>query len=119
MIADRRTVVVVAALALLGCGAESDPSPSAGEERAATVAVDMKDVEFVPNNVIVRRGTTVRWTNSDELLHTVTKTQGPGGDFDSGNVFPGKTYERRFDEAGRFDYVCILHDGQVGSVTVR
>ena len=80
----------------------------------------MHDVTFRPRNVKVEPGTTVRWTNGDaEILHTVTKVSGPGEDFDSGNVFPGKTYERRFEEPGRFDYVCTLHDGQYGSVTVR
>lgn len=100
-----------------GCGGEDDASD---KEPEPAVVVDMRDVTFIPKRVTVEPGTTVRWTNSDaEILHTVTKVGGPGESFDSGNVYPGKTYERRFDERGRFDYVCILHDGQFGSVTVR
>ena len=103
-----------AALAAGGCGGDGAP------ESQATVEVDMRDVKFRPKNVKVEAGTTVRWTNRDsEILHTATKVGGPGEAFDSGHVYPGMTYERRFDEPGRYDYVCTLHDGQVGSVTVK
>ena len=106
-----------AALAAGGCGGDDD-SPDAAAR--AAVEIDMRDVSFRPKNVAVEPGTTVRWTNRDtEILHTVTKVSGPGEGFDSGNVFPGQAYERRFEEPGRFDYVCTLHDGQFGSITVR
>lgn len=113
----RRTAALAAAAlgaaALGGCGEES-------EQPRPVVAVDARDATFRPKNVVIAPGTTVRWTNRDrEILHTVTKVAGPGEDFDSGNIYPGMTYERRFDVPGRVDYVCTLHDGQVGSVTVR
>ena len=104
-------------LVALGCG---DDEESSNDVSAQVVTVDMRDVAFKPKNVAVQAGTTVRWINSDaDILHTVTKVSGPGEAFDSGNVYPGMTYERRFDELGRIDYVCVLHDGQVGSITVR
>ena len=106
-----------AVLLAVGCG---DEEPGSDGASPRVVAVDMRDVAFKPRNLSVEAGTIVRWTNSDaEILHTVTKVGGPGEAFDSGNVFPGKTYERSFDEPGRIDYVCVLHDGQAGSITVR
>lgn len=118
--AIRRALAVALAggvLVAVGCGDdEESPDPAS----AQVVTVDMRDVSFKPKNLAVEAGTTVRWTNSDaEILHTVTKVSGPGEAFDSGNVYPGETYERRFDEPGRIDYVCVLHDGQAGSITVR
>ena len=105
-----------AALTVGGCGDDDAPSDTAPR----VVTVDIADVTFEPRNVTVAPGTTVRWINSDtKILHTVTKVSGPGEVFDSGNVYPGMTYERRFDERGRIGYVCTLHDGQTGSVTVR
>ena len=105
-------------LALAGCGEDEG---DAGDSPATRIVnVDAQDVTFRPKNVTVAPGTTVRWTNRDgEILHTVTKVTGPGEESDSGNIYPGMTYERRFDVPGRADYVCTLHDGQVGSVTVR
>lgn len=103
--------------ALVGCGSDGEGGDSPAKP---LVAVDAQDVTFRPKNIDIAPGTTVRWTNRDgEILHTVTKVAGPGEDFDSGNIYPGMTYERTFDTAGRIDYVCTLHDGQAGSVTVR
>ena len=100
-----------------GCGGE-ERSPGAAPARV--VPVDIRNVAFKPKNLAVDVGTTVKWTNSEaEILHTVTKVSGPGEAFDSGNIYPGKTYERRFDESGRIDYLCVFHDGQTGSIRVR
>ena len=91
------------------------PSAKNGE----TVTVDMKDIQFVPKNLTVKAGTTVEWTNSDQVPHTVTKDGGPGADFDSGNVDPGGTFEQPFEEPGKVDYVCTIHPGQAGTFTVE
>jgi plastocyanin len=96
-------------------GAAEKPSGGGG----GTETVDMKDIQFVPKDVTVDAGTTITWTNSDSVPHTVTKEGGPGADFDSGNVDPGATFEQTFDEAGTVDYVCTIHPGQAGTVTVK
>jgi len=96
-------------------GAAEKPSGGGG----GTETVDTKDIQFVPKDVTVDAGTTITWTNSDSVPHTVTKEGGPGADFDSGNVDPGATFEQTFDEAGTVDYVCTIHPGQAGTVTVK
>ena len=95
-------------------GAAQKPSGGGG-----TASVDMKDIQFVPKDVTVDAGTTITWTNSDSVPHTVTKDGGPGTDFDSGNVEPGDTFEQTFDAPGKVDYVCTIHPGQSGTVTVK
>jgi plastocyanin len=91
-------------------------APSGGGD---TVTVDMKDIQFVPKDITVEAGTTITWTNSDQVPHTVTKEGGPGGDFDSGNIEPGDTYELTVDVPGKVDYVCTIHPGQAGTFTVK
>jgi plastocyanin len=91
--------------------------PSGGGGGATTV--DMKDIKFVPKDVTVKAGTTITWTNSDEVPHTVTKDGGPGGQFDSGNIEPGATFELTADVPGTVDYVCTIHPGQAGTFTVE
>ena len=91
--------------------------PSGGG--GATATVDMKDIQFVPKDITVKAGTTITWTNSDQVAHSVTKEDGPGAEFDSGNVDPGGTFEQTFDEPGTVDYVCTIHPGQDGTVTVK
>jgi plastocyanin len=93
------------------------PKPDQG---GGTASVDIPAIEFAPSNLTVKAGTTVTWTNSDDLPHTVTKTGGPGDEFDSGNLEPGSgKFEQTFDEPGKVDYVCQIHPGQSGTVTVK
>ena len=98
---------------------QTDTGGGAAKPSGGTEKVDMKDIQFVPKDVTVKAGTTITWTNSDQVPHTVTKEGGPGADFDSGNVDPGGTFEQTFDEAGKVDYVCTIHPGQSGTVTVK
>ena len=115
--------LVVVGLAAGGCGDEggrsgaADTGPSGSGTRAPTV--DMRDIRFVPEDVVVQRGGTITWKNSDALSHTVTKASGPGPRFDSGTVPAGRSYRRRFTEAGLIRYVCTIHPNQRGTVTVR
>jgi plastocyanin len=94
--------------------------PAGGGNGAKTVEVDIPAIEFDPAEVTVKAGTTIKWTNSDDLPHTVTKTGGPGPEFDSGNLDPGSgEFEQTFEEKGKIDYVCVIHPGQEGSITVE
>ena len=89
-----------------------------GAAAGGTVTVSMKNTEYVPRDVKVKVGDTIKWTNDDPFPHTVTKTSGPGAKFDSGTVDGGETYEQKFTAAGKIDYVCTIHPRQVGTVTV-
>ncbi|MBA3298786.1 MAG: cupredoxin domain-containing protein, partial [Thermoleophilaceae bacterium] len=79
----------------------------------------MKDIKFVPMDVTVKAGGTIKWTNDDSIVHTVTKTNGPGAKFDSGNVSGGETFEQKFEERGKIDYFCTIHPQQTGTITVE
>ena len=95
---------------------DTGTAPSGG---GGTAEVDIPDITFEPKSLTVKAGTTITWTNSDDIPHTVTKEGGPGADFDSGNLDPGATFEQTFDAPGTVDYVCTIHPGQAGSVTVN
>jgi plastocyanin len=134
-------VLLISCLALglmfAACGGDDDDDDSGGsastptteqtdtggggatKPSGSTETVDMKDIQFVPKDVTVKAGTTITWTNSDQVAHTVTKESGPGGEFDSGNVEPGDTFELTVDAPGKVDYVCQIHPGQAGTFTVK
>jgi plastocyanin len=84
-----------------------------------STTIDIPSISFDPAEVTVKAGTKITWTNSDDLPHTVTKDGGPGPDFDSGNIDPGGEFEQTFDQKGTIDYVCTIHPGQAGTVTVE
>ena len=77
---------------------------------------------FNPQEVDVKIGTTVVWTNDDGASHTVTDGKPSdnefGKNFDSGMIKPNKTFEHMFSSAGSFDYFCQVHPWMTGKVTV-
>jgi len=75
-----------------------------------------------PTDVTINAGDTVHWMNVDTAAHTVTggsPADGPSGVFDSSLVMVDATYEFTFDDAGSYDYFCMVHPWMVGSVTVN
>lgn len=77
---------------------------------------------FTPASVTINGGDTVEWTNSDTAAHTVTggsPADGPSGVFDSSLVLGGAVYAFTFEEAGNYDYFCMVHPWMVGDVQVN
>jgi plastocyanin len=79
------------------------------------VDVSIEDFAYRPSVVLVPVGTTVRWTNNDSVVHTVSSTTGL---FGSGPLQPGESFEFLFDTPGDYAYLCELHPEMVGMVTV-
>ena len=76
---------------------------------------------YIPHTVEISVGDTVQWTNDDTAAHTVTSgssTDGPDGVFDSSLFMAGTTFEHTFDEAGEYQYFCMVHPWMVGVVQV-
>jgi plastocyanin len=121
------TAGVLACLALAGCGGGDDGGsgggpastiPAGGATASGNVVtVSMRNIKFVPHDVTAKAGQTIRWTNDDAVAHTVTARS--GASFDSGTVSPGKTFTTKVVKTGKIAYVCQIHPGQTGTITVR
>jgi len=70
---------------------------------------------FVPSTAHVTVGGTVTWKNMDTAAHTATEMESK---FDSSIVGAGAEYSHKFDEAGTFEYMCIVHPWMKGTVIV-
>jgi plastocyanin len=117
-----------AVLALAGCGGDDDngsssstaaetPSTSASTPAAGgAVTVDMQNIAFDPKSVTVKVGQTIEWVNKDSVDHNVVATKGEN--FKSDTFGKDGTYKYTVDKAGTIDYVCTLHPGMEGSITV-
>jgi len=76
---------------------------------------------FIPAEVSVSVGETVTWSNDDSAAHTVTSgipSEGPDGIFDSSLFMADTTFEHTFDEAGEYDYFCMVHPWMTGKIQV-
>ena len=56
----------------------------------------------------------MRWTNLDQSPHTSTSY----GNWDSGYLSQGQSYQRAFTQVGTFQYLCNLHSSMTGTITV-
>jgi plastocyanin len=81
----------------------------------------MKNIQFSPKTVTVKKGATVEWTNDDSVNHDVNKVSGPGPSFSSGkgNLGNGDTYKVTFNAAGMVKYQCTIHPGMTGTIVVK
>ena len=92
-----------------------EATPTASEGVRGT-AVDMDAVAFAPEQLIVKVGETVTWTNKDPYPHNVTSTT---GEFRSGDIAPDAKWQFQATRAGRFPYECTLHPGMNGILIVE
>lgn len=88
-----------------------------GGGSAGGAKVSMQGIKFNPASVTVKAGDKVTWTNKDSVGHDVTGDNFKSGD--SGGMQNGDTFSQTFDKKGTFDYVCTVHPGMKGSVTVK
>jgi len=93
-------------------------TPGAGTVTAAGSHEDVviQGSQYVPNPLVVARGTTVTWTDEDSTPHTVTATDRA---FDSGYLGQEDSFSLTFDSPGTFDYFCVYHPRMRGTVIVE
>ena len=102
--------------------ATAGPSPTAtATGGAATAFITMFNIAFVPPSVNITRGTTVRWTNSDGVNHSVRSgvPGAPTGLFNSGTIASGGVFQFTFNDAGTFPFFSELDSGMTGTITVQ
>jgi len=80
-----------------------------------TVSID--NFFFTPGTITVKAGTTVTWTNKDDIPHGIGSAN---------NAFPKSkaldtddSYSFTFATPGTYQYFCYLHPKMVGSIVVE
>jgi len=82
--------------------------------RAATV--EITKFAFEPKEITVAPGTSITWSNNDEIPHTVNATD---KGFHSPAMDTGDRYEHTFTQPGDYAYFCAVHPFMTGIVHVR
>jgi plastocyanin len=100
----------IAALLMLA----GSPSVMANDQPFAEVKID--NFIFGPQTVTVPAGTTVTWTNSDDIPHTAVSTDGV---FKSKVMDTDEKFSYTFTKAGTFPYYCSIHPKMTGTVVVK
>jgi plastocyanin len=83
--------------------------------RAEDTEVHIDNFVFQPVQLNVKVGTTVKWTNRDDIPHTVVCA----GKFRSKPMDTDGTFSFTFTDAGEYKYFCSLHPHMTGTVKVE
>lgn len=82
--------------------------------KAAGNAVHIDNFTFDPPQLAVKAGTTVTWTNRDDIPHTVVSP----GKFRSKALDTDDSFSFTFTAPGDYDYFCSLHPHMTGVIKV-
>ena len=70
---------------------------------------------FAPATATVPAGSTITWTNRDDVPHNVVSTERK---FASPVLDTNEQFSHTFDAAGTYDYYCSIHPKMTGRVVV-
>ena len=100
--------------AAAGGGGARQLSDTAPQPTSAEVKID--NFSFGPATLTVAVGTTVTWTNRDDIPHTVVSTDKV---FKSKVLDTDEKFSFTFDKPGTYPYFCSIHPKMTGTVVVQ
>lgn len=106
-------------MAILVAGAlliSAVPALSTADAAAAAASVQIDNFTFKAPLVTVKPGTTVTWTNRDDIPHTVVSKDRV---FKSKVLDTGDQFSFTFTKPGQFGYYCSLHPHMTGTILVK
>jgi len=106
-----RSAVLGGLLGLLA-GAAVMAAPAGAED----MEVKIDNFTFVPQQVTVKAGTTVTWTNEDDIPHAIASTSKA---FRSKVLDTNDKFSFTFATVGTFEYFCSLHPHMTGTIVVE
>ena len=104
-------IVVALALMLAGLAVAAQ-----AQSTADLIEVRIDNFSFGPTEVTVMAGTTVTWTNHDDIPHTVVSTDKV---FKSKVLDTDEKFSFTFPTPGTYPYFCSIHPKMTGRVVVR
>jgi plastocyanin len=107
---------LVLGMGVFGPGHKS--SVASAQEKASTMEVKIDNFSFGPVTLTVTTGTTVTWTNRDDIPHTVVSTDDPKT-FKSKVLDTDEKFSFTFSKAGTYPYFCSIHPKMTGKVIVQ
>jgi plastocyanin len=113
------SIAVLAAALVAGTGTivrGQKNSLRATQQRPESTEVKIDNFSFGPATLTVPVGTSVTWTNRDDIPHTVVSTDGV---FKSKVLDTDEKFSFTFSKAGTYPYFCSIHPKMTGKVIVE
>jgi plastocyanin len=113
-------LALVLMTAVAACGGDDGGGEQGSSSEACpsgAVVIEMVDIKFDPEDATAGVGDEICWVNEDTIEHNAVDEQ--GGKFKSELFGKGKTFTTTIDEPGTIDYVCTVHPGMTGKLTIE
>ncbi len=112
------SIAVLTTTLLFGAGTITGPKNvlASAQQKPETTDVKIDNFSFGPATLTVPLGTTVTWTNRDDIPHTVVSTDGV---FKSKVLDTDEKFSFTFSKAGTYPYFCSIHPKMTGKVVVQ
>jgi plastocyanin len=98
------------------CAGSPNVMASNNDKASAAAAVKIDNFVFGPQTLTVPVGTTVTWTNNDDIPHTSVSTEGA---WKSKVLDTDEKFSYTFTKAGTYPYYCTIHPKMTGQVVVQ
>jgi plastocyanin len=105
-------LIALSAVALAVTGGQVAASAAGGK------TVTLRDIAFSPKKLSIKRGTTVTFAFRDDTTSHNVVSRGAKR-FKNIGVRSTGSQSRTFTAAGTYRYVCTLHPGMSGQITVH
>lgn len=117
----RRSVCAAVLLTALGFGIAgmgigAGNFTARAQQKPQTLEVKIDNFSFGPTELTVPVGTTVTWTNRDDIPHTVVSVDKV---FKSKVLDTDEKFSFTFNTAGTYPYFCSIHPKMTGKVVVQ
>ncbi len=108
------SLLVLAAIGYVVFGGNS--TTQTASTASESYSLEISNFAFNPQNLSIKAGDSVTWTNKDSATHTITSDSGNG--LNSNSLGTGETYSYTFTVPGTYPYHCKFHPGMTGTITV-
>jgi plastocyanin len=88
-----------------------------GDKASGGIEVKIDNFTFGPPTLKVAAGTTVTWTNRDDVPHTVVSDD--KSTFRSKALDTDEQFSYTFTKPGKYSYFCSVHPKMTGEVVVE
>jgi plastocyanin len=109
------TAALVLGMGVFGTGRKGSVTRA---QRTSTVEVKIDNFSFGPVALTVPVGTTVTWTNRDDIPHNTVSTDDPKT-FKSKVLDTNEKFSFTFSKPGTYPYFCSIHPKMTGKIIVQ
>jgi plastocyanin len=111
------SAAILAMAFALTAGTRPNPAASPGETTKSGTEVKIDNFSFGPAAITIPAGSTVTWTNNDDVPHVVSS--------DDNKMFKSKALDTddrfsfTFTKPGTYNYYCAIHPKMTATIVVQ